>query len=99
MSAEVFERVVRCLAPGAIPAQPAGLAIRESLAREDPRSVRLRQRSAIEVDRLVEAAPTVVGAVLPPQRQGHIEQPVLERRRLAPEVVHIADPVRFERGR
>jgi hypothetical protein len=32
--------------------------------------------------------------VFPPQRQSHIEQPALECRRLAPEVVHIADPVR-----
>ena len=94
MLAEVFKCVARCLAPGTIPAQPAGLAIRESLACEDSRPVRLRQRSAIEVDRLVEAAPNVVGAVLPPQRQGHIEQPVLERRGLVPEVVHIVDPVR-----
>jgi hypothetical protein len=42
----------------------------------------------------MEAAPNVVGAVLPPQRQGHIEQPVLERRGLVPEVDHIVDPVR-----
>ena len=43
----------------------------------------------------MEAAPNVVGAVLPPQRQGHIEQPVLERRRLVPEIAHISDLVRF----
>ena len=94
MSSNVFKGVARRFAPGAIPAEPAGLAISERLAGEDTRSMRLRQWSAIEVDRLVEAAPTVVGAVFPPQRQGHIEQPVFERRGLVPEVDHIVDPVR-----
>jgi hypothetical protein len=95
MSPNVFKGVARRFAPGAIPAEPAGLAISERLAGEDTRSMRLRQWSAIEVDRLVEATARAVGAVLPPAWQGQIEQPVFERGRFASEIAHISDLVRF----
>ena len=57
--------------------------------------MRLRQWSAIEIDRLVKATARAVGAVLPPAWQGHIEQPVFERGRFAAEIAHISDLVRF----
>ena len=57
--------------------------------------MRLRQWSAIEVDRLVDATAPAVGAVLPPAWQGHIEQPVFQRGRFASEIGHISDLVRF----
>src|SRR5262249_52174243 len=64
--AEIVERVPLRLAPGTVPAEPAGFAIGERLAGDHSRAVRPRQWPAIKADRLVEAAPDTVRAVLPP---------------------------------
>src|SRR6516225_6875061 len=66
MFAEIVERVALRLAPGTLPAEPAGFAIGERLARDDSRAVRPRQWPAIKADRLVEAAPNAVRTVVPP---------------------------------
>jgi hypothetical protein len=90
MLVEVVECVLHGLAPRAVPAEPAGLAIGEGLARDDTRPVRPRQRRAVEPNRFVETAPDAIRAVFPPQRQRVVEQPAPLRRRLAHEVAHAA---------
>src|SRR5262249_57464217 len=64
--AEIVERMALRLAPGTVPAEPAGFAIGERLAGDHSRAVRPGQWPAIKADRLVEAAPNTVRAVLPP---------------------------------
>src|ERR1700730_3178922 len=66
MFAEIVERVALRPAPGSVPAESAGFAIGECLAGDDSRAVWPRQWPAIKADRLVEAAPNMVRAVLPP---------------------------------
>jgi hypothetical protein len=88
--AEIGERVQRRLAPGPVPSEAACLAIGKRLAGDAARPVRPRQRSAVERDRLVEAAADAVGTHVPPQRQRHIEQPASQRRRLLRRAAHAA---------
>ena len=64
--AEIVERMPLRLAPGTVPAEPAGFAIGERLAGDHSRAVGPGQWPAIKADRFVEAAPNTVCAVLPP---------------------------------
>ena len=94
MLGEIVERVPHRLAPGAVPAEPARLAIGEGLAGDHSCPMRQRQRPAVELDRFVEPAANAICAVLPPQRQRVVEQPAPQRRRLAHDVAHMAAPDR-----
>jgi len=88
--AEITECVECCLAPRTVPPEPPGLAIRKDLPCNAARPMRPRQRFAVQLDRLMEAAADAVGADVPPQRQRRIEQPASQRRRLAESIAHAA---------
>src|SRR5262249_59867910 len=83
MLAEIIERVLGGLAPRAIPAEPSRFAIAVRHARDRAGAVRLRNRPAVEIDRLVEAAALAIGPHGPPQWQRDLEQPAAKRLRLA----------------
>jgi len=80
--------MLRGVAPGPLPAEPAGLPVREGLSCNAARPVRPRQRLAVEIDRLVEPAVVAVGPDLPPQRQRNVEEPAPQCRGLAGEIAH-----------
>ncbi len=73
MLPEIGERMRRRFAPGTAPAEPAGFAVGKRHACDRSGAVRPRDRVAVEIDRLVEAAAAAVGAHLPPQGQGLLE--------------------------
>jgi hypothetical protein len=94
ISGEEIERMPRGVAPRPVPAKPAGLAIGEGLPRDAARTMRPRQRLAVEIDRLVEPAIDAVSPDLPPQGKRNVEQPAPQRRGLAGEIAHATGSLR-----
>src|SRR5262249_59135450 len=80
--AKIVERVPRGLAPRAVPAEPAGLAVAKRLTRDRSCAVRPREGSAVEVVGLGKSAVSTIRAERPPQRQRRRAQAVSQRRRL-----------------
>src|SRR5215475_34539 len=80
--AERIKRMLRGLEPWPVPAKPACLAVGKRHPRNRSRTVRSRQRCAVEVDRFMESAMHAVRTQPPPQWQRHLEQPAPELRRL-----------------
>ena len=77
--AEIAKRVLRRLAPRAVPAKSACFAVRKRLARNRPSAVRIGDWLAVEIDCFVEAAAVEIGANLPPEWEGAFEQPAAKR--------------------
>src|SRR6516164_5859103 len=80
--AEIIKRMPSRLEPWPVPAKPACLAVGKRHPRNRSRTVRSRQRCAVEVDRFMESAMHAVRTQPPPQWQRHLEQPAPELRRL-----------------
>src|SRR6516164_5560814 len=66
MLAQIAKRMLRRVLPGAVPAQPAGFAIRIRHARDGARPVRLRVYLAVEADCLMESASIAISGEFPP---------------------------------
>src|SRR5712692_2223550 len=79
MLLEIIERMLRRLAPGAVPAEPSRLTIGKCLPGDCPSAVRLCKRLAVEIDSLMKTAAGSIRAHLPPQWKGAFEQPVPKR--------------------
>src|SRR5262249_13449484 len=90
MLAEIVKRMECGFAPGAIPSESSGSAVRKRHSRDRSGAARTRKPRALEIDRLVEPTAAAIGAPLPPQRQGVMEEPPSERLRVGINIVHPA---------
>src|SRR5262249_24462463 len=79
---QMCKRVLRCCAPGAGPAEPAGLTVGVSLSGDGTRPLRPCDGRTVKRNGFIKTAAIVVRAYSPPQRQRAIEQPIPQRQSL-----------------